>query len=84
MIEISCCEQWIPYPGPGSDTQCPACHTVFTVGETLTEAQWRNLIAGMLRACFAREYQHGLGSPQALEAWHAVSDAADSVRVRQA
>jgi hypothetical protein len=34
VTQIECCGIWVDYPTPGSNTQCPACHSVFSTGAT--------------------------------------------------
>lgn len=43
VLQIQCCGVWTDYPEPGHDTECPVCHSTFTVtadsgdlGETLS------------------------------------------------
>jgi len=28
---LKCCDTWTEYPTPGNSTECPRCHSVFTV-----------------------------------------------------
>ena len=30
-LEIKCCSQWVQYPRAGHDTECPECHSTFTM-----------------------------------------------------
>jgi hypothetical protein len=30
-MEIQCCDKWLAYPTPSQETECPTCHTTFSV-----------------------------------------------------